>query len=65
MRGFIFILFIILISGCNTANLPQKPEKNWVKIYKNELKIAQENNDIDAWIFFWPEYRKELKKVQR
>jgi len=61
VRGFIFIFFIILITGCNTTRPPQKPKKNWAEIYKNELKIAQENDDINSWIFFWPEYKKELK----
>ena len=37
---------------------------NWAEVYKNELKIARENNDIESWMFFWPEYLKELDKLK-
>jgi hypothetical protein len=36
-------------------------EKDWLKIYEKELQIARENNDIEAWTYFWGEYIKELQ----
>lgn len=36
-------------------------EKDWLKIYEKELQIARENDDIEAWTFFWREYIKELQ----
>lgn len=36
-------------------------EKDWLKIYEKELQIARENNDNDAWAYFWGEYIKELQ----
>jgi hypothetical protein len=31
-------------------------------IYEHELMVAKENDDYEAWRFFWPEYLKELSK---
>jgi hypothetical protein len=61
------ILPFFLLLGCATLHNP-KPfdaklppsEKNWRPIYEHELKVAIENDDIEAWSFFWPEYLKEL-----
>lgn len=38
-------------------------EKNWLKIYEKELQIARENNDREAWSFFWREYLLERAKL--
>jgi len=62
VRGIFILLIIILCCGCSHTKKPQKQEKKWLKIYENELNIARENDDINAWIFFWPEYIKERKK---
>jgi len=61
VRGLLFGFFIIT-SGCFQHQNHQIVEKNWLEIYRQELIIAKDNNDIDAWIFFWPEYKKELNK---
>ena len=57
----VFLLIIILCCGCSHTKKPHKQEENWLKIYENELNVARENDDINAWIFFWPEYIKELQ----
>lgn len=54
------LLFLLLLGGC--IHQPSKPEVNWLKIYEQELIIARENGDADAWRFFFPEYLKELNK---
>ncbi len=59
---FRILPFLLLIS-CNSIKIKQK-EMNWVEVYKNELKIARENNDIESWMFFWPEYLKELDELK-
>lgn len=57
MRALIF-LHIILVTSCS---MPQK-QKNWQSIYKQELETAIQNDDDEAFRFFWPEYLKELNK---
>lgn len=66
MRLFCFLL---ILSGCAHKHDPQindtefDPEKrDWLKVYERELIIAKENDDYDAWHFFWPEYLKEYDK---
>lgn len=66
MRLFCFLL---ILSGCAHKHDPQiddtkfDPQKrNWLKIYEHELLIAKENDDYEAWHFFWPEYLKEYDK---
>jgi len=60
---------LLFLSSCVSINQPNpniskinKNPKNWVKIYEHELQSARENNDLDAWRFFWPEYLKERYK---
>jgi len=55
------ILPFFLLFSCSSIKIEQK-EINWIKVYENELKIARENNDIESWMFFWPEYLKELNE---
>ena len=48
-KGFLFIA--LFLSGCVT----QKNDKkliNWKQIYAQELKIALENDDKQAFMFF-------------
>lgn len=69
MRGIFILLIIILCGSCVSHKTPapqdSEPPKNkidWLQVYEKELIIARENDDVNAWIFFWPEYLKELKK---
>lgn len=61
------LLIFILLSGCSLKKAPKPSDtlfdpgkRNWLEIYAHELKVARENNDYDAFRFFWPEYLKEL-----
>lgn len=63
------LCFLLTLSGCVSKHSPKiyhtelKPEnRNWVKVYAHELKVAIENNDGEAYYFFWPEYLKEYDK---
>ncbi len=60
---------MVLLAGCVATHGPKpsdtifkEKDRDWLKIYEHELKVARENGDIDAWRFFFPEYIKELKK---
>tara|TARA_B100000902_G_scaffold399837_1_gene472901 strand:+ start:3043 stop:3243 length:201 start_codon:yes stop_codon:yes gene_type:complete len=55
--------------GCAITHNPQlldtkfkDADRNWAKVYEHELKVALENDDVEAWMFFWPEYLKEVSK---
>ena len=61
------LLIVAFLSGCShTKNLKpsdtkfDESKRNWVQIYEHELRVAKENEDYDAFRFFWPEYVKEL-----
>jgi hypothetical protein len=60
---------LLLLSSCVSVRGPQPSEtilnqdtRDWVKVYAQELEAARQNNDLDAWRFFWPEYLKEREK---
>lgn len=66
----ILFLLLILIAGCTHRNSPQPSDtlfkdsqRDWIYIYQNELRIALENKDTEAFYFFWQEYKKELNKI--
>lgn len=63
MRGILLLLILILCSSCGIKK-QQSKQKDWEKIYKKELKIALENEDDEAFMFFWPEYLKEKAKLK-
>lgn len=60
---------VLLFSSCAIQRSPEPSDtiidsdkRNWLKIYAAELRAARHNGDIDAWVFFWPEYLEELEK---
>lgn len=56
---FLFIIFFFLLS-CSSNYIKLKKQTNWEQIYLNEIKIAKEHGDREAWIFFFQEYMKEV-----
>lgn len=65
------LLIVAFLSGCShTKNLKpsdtkfDESKRNWAQIYEHELKVAKENEDYDAFRFFWPEYLKELYRLR-
>lgn len=66
MRG---ILVCLALSGCVVKHSPQpsdtnlnESERDWLRVYEHELKVAIENDDLEAWRFFWPYYLKEFHR---
>ena len=66
MLRFLPLFFLL---GCAVTHNPQpsdtkfkESDRNWVKVYEHELKVAIANDDREAWIFFWPEYLKALSE---
>lgn len=64
-----FFCFLLILTGCVSKHSPRindtefNPDKrNWLKVYERELKTAIENDDGEAYYFFWPEYLKEYDK---
>ena len=64
-----FFCFFLILTGCVSKHNPQISEtefdpqkRNWLKVYEHELKTAIENDDGEAYYFFWPEYLKEYDK---
>jgi hypothetical protein len=66
----------MLFAGCVTKNSPQLPDtkfdedkRDWAEVYRHEIKVAVENEDIDAYNFFFQEYMRErvrqLRKKQK
>jgi hypothetical protein len=58
VRGFIFCF---VLSGCSMHS-PELTKTNWETVYEQELESARKNDDLQAWMFFWPEYLKEREK---
>lgn len=63
---------MLILTGCVSKHSPQINEtefdaqkRNWLKVYEHELKTAIENDDGEAYYFFWPEYLKEYDKQRR
>lgn len=36
-------------------------KRNWLEVYAHEIQVAKENQDMDAWRFFYLEFIKELR----
>lgn len=58
VRGFIFCF---ILSGC-VVHSPDSVKTDWEAVYEHELEVAKKNEDLQAWMFFWPEYLKERER---
>lgn len=62
-----YIWIFLLLPSCIFVESPiineiEPNNKNWSEIYLEEMRIARENDDIQAWIFFLREYEREIAK---
>ena len=65
-------LLLVLLAGCVHKN-DLKPsdtnfnenQRNWLEVYRNEIKVAVENDDVDAYNFFFEQYMRERIKIFR
>ena len=58
---------MILLCGCVHMKHDLQPsdtkfkdkERDWAEVYREEMRIATENDDREAWHFFFHEFIKE------
>ena len=43
----------------------EEEDRDWAQVYRMEIKISIENEDLDAYNFFFEEYMKERVKQVR
>jgi hypothetical protein len=64
---------IILLCGCVSSRHDPQPYdtrlneegRDWVETYRNEMRIANENDDKEAWQFFFYELIRERINLHR
>ena len=61
-------VYVVLLAGCATPHGPvpqdtefKESERNWVEIYQNEITIAIQNGDAEAYHFFYAGINKRKK----
>lgn len=57
------LLPLLLLGGCVASQPPssrqtefKEDSRDWAQVYRMEIKIAVENEDLDAYNFFFEEY---------
>ena len=66
------LLPLLILGGCAGMRSPslsdtvlEEEDRDWAQVYRMEIKIAVENEDLDAYNFFFEEYMKErIKQVK-
>ena len=60
------LLPLLLLGGCVGFQPPslrqtefKEGSRDWVEVYRNEIKIAVDNEDLHAYNFFFEEYMRE------
>ena len=60
------VVFFLLLSGCHfnappitTDTILREEDRDWIEVYRMEIKRAVENEDEDAYHFFFKEYMRE------
>lgn len=73
LETLIVILFVILIlASCSIVKkepniedtLFRDEDRDWLEVYQYEGAVAKENDDIDAYHFFFWAYFEELKRLK-
>ena len=61
---------LVLLGGCVTTHSPKpsdtkfdESKRDWIAVYKEELRIAVENKDLEAQYFFMQEILKIKLKM--
>jgi len=70
MKSFPLVLSILL-GGCIVLDTPPpqdtlfvETDRNWVEVYRHELAVALENNDLESMRFFFQELKKEKDRLE-
>ena len=66
------LLPLLLLGGCVVSYPPsprdtvlEEKERDWAQVYRMEIKIAVDNEDLDAYNFFFEEYMKlRVKQIR-
>ena len=64
---------ILLLCGCVNLNKDLQPsdtalnesKRDWIAVYRHEIKAAVENQDEDAYNFFFEQYMKERIRLYK
>ena len=67
------IIPLLLFCGCAVTHNPQpidtefdENKRNWAEVYRHEIKIAVENEDLEAYNFFFQEYMRErIRQIKK
>ena len=73
LRIAAIIWTVVILTGCKSITSPflmelkvsaedtafDESERDWVEVYRYEIKSAVENEDVNAYNFFFQEYMKE------
>lgn len=57
---------VVLLCGCSVIHNPQpadtefdESKRDWIEVYRYEIKASVDNEDKDAYDFFFEEYMRE------
>jgi len=63
---------LIFLTSCVVSPNPtpkdtefDESKRNWAEVYRSEIKAAVENEDLDAYNFFFQEYMRERIRQER
>lgn len=65
-----YLLILLLYGGCSTKEYLtpkittfKEEDRDWVQVYRHEMKVAMDHDDVDAWHFFFWELLKEKSRI--
>jgi hypothetical protein len=65
-----YLLILLLFSSCSAKEYltPEitalkEEDRDWVQVYRHEMKVAMEHDDEVAWHFFFWELLKEKSRI--
>ena len=66
---YLLAVLILLFTSCKILGPKHNPapedtafdesKRDWLEVFKHEIKVAVENDDVDAYNFFFEEYMRE------
>jgi len=66
------MLLFLLLTGCYVNKAPtnsdtylQEKDRDWIEVYRMEIKRAVDNEDEDAYHFFIKEYLAEKVRIRK
>ena len=70
----LILLLLIFLLCCSCATVKKEPniedtlfkdeDRDWLEVYQYEGAVAKENDDIDAYHFFFWAYFEELRRLK-